>query len=244
MDKREIRFILVFLLILAVLVLLPTGFERQIYLNAEGVKATVLSVDNTGLYSTGLIKQGAQRCVLRIENGVHKGEDVTGTNLFSGKLEFDKVFEPGDTAWVLLEHDPDGHIIYANMIEHYRMGSIALLIGLFALCIILFSGYTGLRTLLSFSFALLAIWKILIPCMLKGISPIWVALVVGNVITVTTLLLVAGFTKKAYTAIAGAVFCSFITCFMAILWGHIFKIHGAVMQWSESCCMPGSRPLI
>jgi uncharacterized membrane protein len=108
---------------------------------------------------------------------------------------------------------------------------------------IVFSGFTGVRTLLSFAFALICIWKVLVPAMLNGYNPIIVALIVGNVITVATLLLVAGFTKKAYTAIAGAVVCSFITCFLAILWGHVFKIHGAVMQWSESLLYAGYENL-
>jgi uncharacterized membrane protein len=75
--------------------------------------------------------------------------------------------------------------------------------------------------------------------MLRGIDPMLLAIAVGNVITVATLLLVAGFTKKAYTAIAGAISCSLITCFMSVIWGNIFNIHGAVMQWSESLLYSG-----
>lgn len=238
-NKKEAVFVAVFVCLIAALCLLPTGFEKQIYLNAEGVRATVLTVDNSGVYNTGLLKQGAQDCTIRIDSGGHKGQEVSATNLYTGKLEFDKVFEPGDAAWVLLERDENNSIIYANMIEHYRIGGEIILIAIFAACMIAFSGFTGVRTLLSFAFALICIWKVLVPLMLNGYSPVLMALIVGNVITVATLLLVAGFTKKAYTAIIGAVVCSFITCFLAIVWGHMFKIHGAVMQWSESLLYAG-----
>ncbi len=238
-NKKEAVFILVFACLLAVLALIPTGFEKQIYINSEGVKARVISADDSGVYSTGLIKQGAQDCWILIESGSHKGEEVQATNLYSGKLEFDKTFMPGDTAWVLLERDKANNIVFANMIDHYRFDLTLVLIGLFALCLIIFSGFTGVRTLLSFAFALLCIWKVLIPGMLHGIDPMLIALIVGNVITIATLLLVAGFTKKALAAIAGAVTCSFITALLSLIWGDLFRIHGAVMQWSESLLYAG-----
>lgn len=242
-NKKEVIFITVFVFLLGILIVLPTGFEKQIYLNAEGVRAKVVSVDNSGMYNTGLIKQGDQKCTILIETGVHKGEQVKAVNLFSGKIEFDKVFVPGDKAWVLLERNADNSIIFANMVDHYRINKELLLIGVFAVAIILFSGFTGVRTLLSFAFALMSIWKILIPFMLKGTNPLFVALIVGNVITIATLLLVAGFTKKAYTAIASSVVCSLLTCLIAIQFGRIFNIHGAVMQWSESLLYAGFENL-
>lgn len=242
-NKKEMIVVLVFACALVLLGLLPTGFEKQIYINSEGVKAKVLEVNDAGVYNNGLIKQGAQKCSILIETGEHAGERVEATNLFSGKLEFDKVFAPGDSAWVLLERDANNDIIYANMVDHYRFDVELLLIAIFAVCLVVFSGFTGVRTVLSFAFALLSIWKILIPCMLRGMNPLCVALAVGNVITVVTLVMVAGFTKKAFTAIAGAVLCSFITCLLAILWGDVFKIHGAVMQWSESLLYAGFENL-
>jgi uncharacterized membrane protein len=242
-NRKNIAVALVFAALTAVLALLPTGFEKQIYYNSEGVRATVLSVDNSGVYNTGLVKQGAQQCVIRIETGSHAGEEVEATNLYTGKLEFDKVFETGDSAWVLLERGTNGSITFANMIDHYRISGEALLIAAFALCLVIFSGFTGLRTLLSFAFALLCIWKVLIPAMLKGYDPILVAMIVGNVITVATLLLVAGFSRKAWSAIAGAVACSLFTCLLAVVCGSAFRIHGAVMQWSESLLYAGFEGL-
>lgn len=242
-SRKEAVFVFVFIIVLAILAVFPTGFEKQIYFHSEGVKAEVLSVDNSGTYNNGLIKQGGQDCMLRILSGSHKGEIVKGTNLYIGKLEFDKVFDTGDRAWVLLEYGNDGSIIHANMVEHYRINMELLLVGIFAVVLILFSGFTGIRTLLSFAFALLVIWKVLVPCMLKGINPVLIALLVGNAITVTTLLLVAGFTKKAYAAITGAVLCSLMTCFLAIVLGNVFRITGAVMQWSESLLYAGFEGL-
>lgn len=242
-KKKEIVFVVSFIFLIIILSIIPTGFEKQIYMNAEGVKARVISVDDSSIYNTGIIKQGDQKCIIEIESGAHKGERIEGINLFTGKLEIDKIFVPGDKAWVLLEQDENNKVIFANIVDHYRINKEILLIGIFIVSIILISGFTGMRTILSFIFALLTIWKILIPLTLKGFNPLVVALVVGNFITITTLLLVAGFTKKAYAAIGSAVTCSLLTCALAIIFVRLFNIHGAVMQWSESLLYAGFMSL-
>ncbi len=233
----------VFIVLLALLWWIPTGFQKQIYVNSEGVKAKVVEVNNKGVYSTGMIQQGDQRCTIEILEGEHKGQQVEGMNLLTGKLEFDKMFKPGDEAWVLLELDSSNEVIFANMVDYYRIDQQIFLIGLFVILIIAFSGFTGVRTLLSFSFALFSIVKILIPCLLKGIPPLLVALMVGNLLTVMTLLLVAGCNKKAYTAIISSMICSLMTCLLAVVFGDLFKMHGAVMDWSESLLYAGYQNL-
>lgn len=233
----------VFIVLLALLWWIPTGFQKQIYVNSEGVKAKVVEVNNKGVYSTGMIQQGDQRCTIEILEGEHKGQQVEGMNLLTGKLEFDKMFKPGDEAWVLLELDSSNEVIFANMVDYYRIDQQIFLIGLFVILIIAFSGFTGVRTLLSCSFALFSIVKILIPCLLKGIPPLLVALMVGNLLTVMTLLLVAGCNKKAYTAIISSMICSLMTCLLAVVFGDLFKMHGAVMDWSESLLYAGYQHL-
>ncbi|MBP3908568.1 MAG: YibE/F family protein [Turicibacter sp.] len=243
MNRKECVMIGVFIILLAVLWWIPTGFQKQIYVNSEGVKAKVVEVNNRGVYSTGMIQQGDQRCTIEILEGEHKGQQVEGMNLLTGKLEFDKMFKPGDEAWVLLELDSSNEVIFANMVDYYRIDQQIFLIGLFVILIIAFSGFTGVRTLLSFSFALFSIVKILIPCLLKGIPPLLVALMVGNLLTVITLLLVAGCNKKAYTAIISSMICSLMTCLLAVVFGDLFKMHGAVMDWSESLLYAGYQHL-
>lgn len=242
-NQEEIIFILVFLVFIVFFAVLPTGFEKQIYVNSEGVKAQVLSVNNTSMYKTGMVTQGEQNCLLRIETGPHKGEEIEGVNLFVGKYEFDKVFKQGDKAWVLLEFNQEGKIIYANMIDYYRIHKELVLVGIFALVLVAFSGLTGIRTLLSFIFAILSIWKLLIPLMLKGYDPLLIGLIVGNLLTITTLLLVAGFTKKAYAAMISASVCSLITAVVAVIFTDYFHIDGTVMQWSESLLYAGFMSL-
>lgn len=239
MSRKEIIFIIVLLFIIAILSILPTGFKKQEYRYTEGVRAKVISVNNIGIHSSGIFKLGDQSAIIEIETGSHKGEQIQANNMLTGRLSEDKIFQEGDKAWVLIGFDENNKINFANMIDHYRIDKQVLLIGTFAVIIIIFSGFTGIRTLLSFAFALLSIWKILLPAVLKGYNPIIVALIVGNLLTICTLLLVAGFSKKAYAAIISAMTCSLATCLLAIIFGQLFNIHGAVMEGAESLLYAG-----
>jgi uncharacterized membrane protein len=241
--RKELISSLFFAILCIALLLIPTGFEKQIYLNSEGVRATVLETDESGVYNTGLIKQGDQRCLIKIKNGEHKGKTVYANNMYTGKTEFDKVFVKGDTAWVLLDQNKDGEIIFANMIDHYRVGSQLFLIGIFAVLLVCCFGFAGLKILLSFTFSLLFIWKALIPLMLHGFPPLVVALVVGNILSAATLILTLGVNKKAIIAMISTVACSLVTCLLAVGLGELFRINGAVMQWSESLLYAGYENL-
>lgn len=171
----------------------------------------------------------------------HTGKQTEAINLLNGKLEFDTVYEEGDIAWVLVEQDREGEIVFTNMVSHYRFSKELLLLALFfAFGLILFSGKTGVRTIISFALAFfLLIWKVLIPLTLKGYEPMLVSLLVGSFLAVACLLLVAGLTKKAYAAIIGTIICSIFTVLFS-MWGTWYlKLHGAVMPWSESLLFAG-----
>ena len=59
--------VLVCLLAILVLIFLPTGFEGTLlYQEAERCKAEVLSVDDSAIIDTGLVRSGEQRCQLEI----------------------------------------------------------------------------------------------------------------------------------------------------------------------------------
>jgi uncharacterized membrane protein len=225
------------------MILLPTGFQKQLYKNSQTVRAKVIQTDDTALYGTGIVTQGEQRCELIIQSGSHEGKTVTGINLMQGSIETDKVFVPGDLAFVILEQDDHGEPTFATMVDYYRIRSEILLAGCFALLLVLFSGLKGVRTLLGFAATILAIWKVLVPALLKGYPPLLVALLIGNSITIVILLLVGGFNKKSYTAIAASMASSLATCLFAILFTRIFNLHGSVMQSSEGLLHAGFQNL-
>ena len=122
--------VLVCLLAILVLIFLPTGFEGALlYQEAERCKAEVLSVDDSAIIDTGLVRSGEQRCQLEILDGAFAGQTVTGINMLNGSLEQDKIFAPGDVAQVVVSHDGDTittriHGTDEDIRAYYRVGSV------------------------------------------------------------------------------------------------------------------------
>lgn len=144
-SYREWSLLAVLLGVVLLLIMIPTGFEREIYINAIGSRARVIALDNSNMYQTGVVRMGEQICTIEILSGPHAGKQTEAINLLNGKLEFDTVYEEGDIAWVLVEQDKEGEIVFTNMVSHYRFSKELLLLALFAFGLILFSGKTGVR---------------------------------------------------------------------------------------------------
>ncbi|MBO4938847.1 MAG: YibE/F family protein, partial [Oscillospiraceae bacterium] len=73
------------LLLIALLLTVPTGFEDAVqYQEAERCIAEVLSVDDSSIVDTGLVRSGEQRCTVRFTNGTFKGQTATAINLLQG----------------------------------------------------------------------------------------------------------------------------------------------------------------
>ena len=58
------------MLAIIILLLIPTGYEDALdYQDTERVRAKVLSVDDSNIIDTGLVRYGEQSCDLKILNG-------------------------------------------------------------------------------------------------------------------------------------------------------------------------------
>ena len=89
--------ILAGLILIAALLLLPTGYEDNVvYKESVICPALVLSTDESLVVDTGLVRSGDQICELEMLSGPFKGEIAEGNNGLNGSLEQDKLFEPGD----------------------------------------------------------------------------------------------------------------------------------------------------
>lgn len=242
-NKKFFCMLLVGLVMTGILISLPTGFEDAlIYQGTERAVATVVAVDNSAIISSGLIQSGEQTCVLSIGKGLFAGREITGVNFLSGSLEKDKIYEVGDKALVTISYDGD-EVKSAVMSDHYRLDKEAVLAVLFVLLLILFAGKNGVQAIFSFVITVLSIWKILVPCYLKGYSPVWVGIALTAFLTVVILYFVYGIEKRTLVASMGSLLGVLTTCVLGIVFTDLFKIHGAVMANSESLLYSGYENL-
>lgn len=241
---RELSFILTGLLMIAVLCVLPTGYEdAQIYREAQRCKAKVLSTDESSVISSGLIQSGEQICELQILSGKYKGRQLSGVNLLSGSLESDKIYEAGDRALIVISMDKTGEPTNVVMSDFYRLDKEIILAGIFIVFLVVIAGANGFRAVFSFVISVLLIWKVLIPLYLKGYNPIFAGLLITTFLTCMIIYFVYGLDIKMLTAVSGSLLGTLTTCIMGAVFTDVFKIHGAVMNNSESLLYAGYQYL-
>ncbi|MBP2653943.1 MAG: YibE/F family protein [Firmicutes bacterium] len=228
-DKIFVGFIAVVCLVLW---FIPTGFPEQ----EDGYvrsRAKVLAVDDSNVHQWGVVKTGVQGISLEIADGPFAGQQVETTNPLIGKLELDKVFQAGDRALVVIKGE-HGQIAAANLIDHYRIDIEAVLVLLFMAVLFWYARWTGVKAILSFVFTILALWKVMWPLFLNGWDPIVIALVVVCAIVGCVIFLVAGLSRKGLAAFLGTLSGAVAVCILAVVFGTLFKVHGAVVPYAET----------
>ena len=240
MRNQEMIISLIFILLSIGLFFWPNKYEKRVdTTTAVRCKARVISVDNSDVHQRGIIKTGVQDLVLKILDGKFKGKTLQASNQLMGYLDRDKIFQKGDLAFVVITFNKDGKIIYVNPQDIYRLNLELWLFAAFALSIIVFGGWTGIRALLSFVFSALVIWKILIPYTLDGVDPIYLSLGVVTILTISIIFLVAGINRKAIAAFVGCFLGIALTCILAIYFTKHARVHGAIMPFSEPLLYAG-----
>lgn len=231
------------LVLIGILICLPTGYEDAlIYQGTQRAVGRVVETNNSAIITSGLIQSGEQICVLEIENGLFQGKTLEGVNFLSGSLEKDKIFKEGDRALLTISHEGDT-VRSVVISDHYRLDKEVLLLAVFAVFLVIFAGKIGFQAILSFFITILMIWKILVPCYLKGYSPVWVGIGITAVLTAVIIFFVYGLDKRTLTAVLGALLGVATTCILGIVFTDLFKIHGAVMASSESLLYSGYQDL-
>ncbi|MFW5791577.1 MAG: YibE/F family protein, partial [Desulfohalobiaceae bacterium] len=236
---REAVLVGLVLVIIVGLAVWPTGFESRVDQNAVRSRGLVLGVDNAEVTSTGLIRRGDQQVRLELLDGPFAGQVVEGVNPLLGLMHRDKLFAPGETALVVLSLNQQGEVVYVNPQEHYRIGLEVLLLSLLVLALLAFGGWTGVKALLSFVFAAMILWRVLVPALLKGMDPILVSLGVVSSLTAVIIFLVAGLNRKGVVAFTGAMLGVLTSCGLALVFTNSFKINGAVLPFAETLLYSG-----
>jgi uncharacterized membrane protein len=236
--KRDAVLVAVFFLLSLVLYFVPTGFKDRSPRNSVRCRGRVIEVDNSQIIQRGIVKVGTQALTVEILNGPYAGTEVQAINELIGKMELDKIFAEGDIALMVLTLKGD-EIYFANAQDHYRINIELILLFCFAILLVAFGGLTGAKALLSFVFAGMMIWKVMIPLFLKDFNPILVSLGVVIVMTGAIIFLVGGLTKRGLVAFLGAMLGIVVTMIMALTFSRGFHLHGAVKQFSETLLYSG-----
>ena len=204
------------------------------------------SVDNSMLDAVGIVYNGVQPCTVTILTGDYAGQTFSSYNYLNSALDKDKLYEAGDIAWAMIQGSDEKPTI--TLIDHYRIGTEATIVGVLALVLILFGGVIGCGAMVSLVASAVIVWKLLIPLLLDGIDPMLSCFVTVIVLTVLIDVLVAGFTRRCLTAILGSLAGTLVTCLAA--WGLtiLLKLDGGDLPYvvpllSQSAMQVNTRSL-
>jgi len=129
------------------------------------------------------------------------------------------------------------------MVDFYRLGKELLFAFVFALALLLFAPESGGRMIMSFAFAFLSLWKLLVPLALKGYNPLLISAGTLLLIISTTLPLVSGLNTRTLASVIGSVISLALALGISVFATWYFRIHGAVLEMSESLLYCGFEDL-
>lgn len=136
-----------------------------------------------------------------IEGGPATGEIVEGFLQGPNGLEARPEFAVGDDVIVNISTDPEFGFVAVN--DRYRVPTLALLLGLFAVAVTVVGGWRGIRSLIALALTLAVIVRLVVPLILAGWDPAWVAIGAATGVTIATFLLTEGARRQTVAAAVG-----------------------------------------
>ena len=148
-----------------------------------------------------------------VPGGPKAGDIVKG--FVQGTTEAAPDYRVGDDVIVEVSTDPEAGFV--AIADRYRVPTLALLLGLFAAAVVLVGGWRGVRSLVALSLTLAVVIRLVIPLILAGWDPTWVAILAATGVTIVTFLLTEGARPSTVAAVAGTAISLVLVAVLASL---------------------------
>lgn len=225
MKKYSNAIFVVFLIIFAVgLWLFNSNITRVPLLSDDNfyfVKAKVVEVveDNT---VNKEVNGGSQNVKIEITSGKYKGKICEANNM-NGYL-YGTYCKKGTN--VIVQLSSYGDELSGSIYGYDRGNFIWLIVAVLGAALFLVGGKRGLKSMLALVFTFICIIYLYIPLMYIGVSPFLAAVAVVIVVTIVSIYLICGSTKKGICAMAGTISGVLIAGIFATVFGKITRITG------------------
>jgi uncharacterized membrane protein len=167
-------------------------------------KVTDIIMDNAAVDTwTEGRRIGAQELEVTVLTGKHKGAVLETVNYANAYYNVDAKL--GTRVIVRLDYNDAGDLYVMSIPNYDRSSVLILALIVFAVLMIMVGGKQGARALVGLLFTLLNLWFILIPLVLKGVSPVLGTIVIAAYTSAGALLILTGYTKKTLCALLGCV---------------------------------------
>ena len=181
---------------------------------------------------------GTQLLELEICTGEHKGEILEAYNYLNAYTNLDA--KENTRLIVRLDYDDSGALYVVNIFNYDRWQVVGAFILVFALVMILVGGWKGVKALLGLLFTLACVWFLLLPMMLRGISPVPATVAIIALTSAASLLLLDGPTLKTLCATLGCVGGVAVAGISAAIVGVLTPLNGFNTDNAESLVLQAS----
>ncbi|MDP3486356.1 MAG: YibE/F family protein [Bacillota bacterium] len=169
---------------------------------------------------------------LLILTGNFRGRTVDIKHFLTGTPAYDVVVKTGDRVLVAIE-TVEGELEEVVIADHERDRYLYALGALFALLLVGLGGMRGLKSLLSLLLVGILILYFFIPLLLRGYSPLILAVLVAAIATIFTISLVGGPNSKSAAAIVGTVGGVLVAGILAVVVGNLIRVSGLAEQEAQ-----------
>ena len=206
MNERNLKIFGILTILVVVLVLHIKLFQFSEIVQHGALQSLVCIGRVTKVDTTEDVDQ---IITFRIISGKFRGETVQVNNIWMGRAFGDRVISKKDVLFLEMPLRRQARTTLSDirddvrMLEYFRTPFLLYLAGMLGILIIVVAGMKGVRAILTLFVTAFGILYILVPLTLKGFNPIAVALLVAALLTLTTFVLIAGFSFKVISGVLG-----------------------------------------
>lgn len=213
-----------FLIIFSIFLYFFNNIERVELVNSSGtsyVKAVVNEIVEDNIQEDGS-RIGYQKVMLKVLSGKLKGQLIEGTSFAGYLYGADCTVGMKVIASISKYEDNASAAVYS----YDRSNIIYIFVGLFLLMLWIIGGKKGFKSAIGLVFTFICIIYLFLPILYKGYSPFLSAVIVIILITIVSLYLIDGITKKSISAMIGTIIGVIIAGICAAGFGYVAKISG------------------
>lgn len=213
-----------FFIIFSIFLYFFNNIERVELVNSSGtsyVKAVVNEIVEDNIQEDGS-RIGYQKVMLKVLSGKLKGQLIEGTSFAGYLYGADCTVGMKVIASISKYEDNASAAVYS----YDRSNIIYIFVGLFLLMLWIIGGKKGFKSAIGLVFTFICIIYLFLPMLYKGYSPFLSAVIVIILITIVSLYLIDGITKKSISAMIGTIIGVIIAGICAAGFGYVAKISG------------------
>jgi uncharacterized membrane protein len=167
-----------------------------------------------------------QKVKIRLKEGIFEGKDIIVEHYINNASIYKMKVNIGDDVLAFIEWNDKQEVVSGSIKDYSRDRYLSYLGYAFLGLVIIIGGLRGIKSIITLAGTVLMIVKVFMPLIMKGYSPILIAIGVCILITVMTFVIIGGINDKTISAILGTIGGVMIAGMIALIIGNLTHLTG------------------